>query len=107
VAAGRFYIWTQNAKRHWKKIGRRNNVVDLLNKRRNERRVGVKMPDDIRATPIKFGEVVGYVTSEYSESHLEVSHNVKQSEFFARQLHRQTRASGRHLAVKHSPAANR
>jgi integrase len=67
-----------DGKLHREKVGRKSDAIDLLNKRRNERRVGVKMPENIRATPIKFGEIADYITEEYTHAHHEDSRNIKQ-----------------------------
>ena len=59
-------------------MGRKSDAVSLLKKRRNERRVGFKMPENIRAAPIKFGEIADYITGEYTQAHHEDSRNIKQ-----------------------------
>jgi len=59
-------------------VGRKSDAIDLLNKRRNDRRVGVKMPENIRAAPIKFGEIADYITEEYTQAHHEDSRNIRQ-----------------------------
>ena len=40
-----------NGKLHREKVGRKSDAEALLNKRRNERRVGKKMPENIRTAP--------------------------------------------------------
>ncbi len=54
------------------KVGRKSDAVALLEKRRNERRVGTKMPENIRAIPIKFKEIAE-AAEAYSIAHHEDS----------------------------------
>lgn len=67
-----------NGKLHREKVGRKSDAEALLNKRRNERRVGKKMPENIRTAPIKFEKLADYITEEYSKAHHSDSRNVKQ-----------------------------
>jgi hypothetical protein len=67
-----------DGKLHREKVGRKSDAEALLNKRRNERRVGKKMPENIRPAPIKFDELANYITEEYSKAHHSDSRNVKQ-----------------------------
>ncbi len=67
-----------DGKLHREKVGRRSDAEALLGKRRNERRTGKKMPENIRAAPIKFAELADYITDEYSKAHHSDSRNVKQ-----------------------------
>ena len=67
-----------DGKLHREKIGRKGDAIDLLNKRRNERRVGIKMPDNLRTAPVKFSEIGDYITDVYSAEHHEDSRNIKQ-----------------------------
>ena len=57
--SGVFWIRFRDAdgKLHREKIGRKGDAIDLLNKRRNERRVGKKMPENLRTAPVKFSEI--------------------------------------------------
>lgn len=50
------------------KVGRKSDAIDLLNKRRNERRVGVKLPDNLRDAGLKF-KVLADDIERYSEAH--------------------------------------
>ena len=45
---------TADGKLHREKVGRKGDAVDLLNKRRNERRIGTKLPENMRAKGVKF-----------------------------------------------------
>src|SRR5690349_19443064 len=65
-------------KLHREVVGRKSDAEALLNKRRNERRVGKKMPENIRTAPIKFAKLADYITEEYSQAHHSDSRNVKQ-----------------------------
>ena len=67
-----------DGKLHREKVGRKSDAEALLNKRRNERRVGKKMPENIRTAPIKFEKLANYITEEYSNKHHSDSRNVKQ-----------------------------
>jgi integrase len=50
------------------KVGRKSDALDLLNKRRNERRVGTKLPDNLRDAGIKFKVLADDIES-FSMSH--------------------------------------
>jgi integrase len=50
------------------KVGRKGDAIDLLNKRRNDRRVGVKMPDNLRNAGIRFGMLADDIET-YSKAH--------------------------------------
>jgi integrase len=50
------------------KVGRKGDAIDLLNKRRNDRRVGVKMPDNLRNAGIRFGVLADDIET-YSKAH--------------------------------------
>lgn len=50
------------------KVGRKSDAIDLLNTRRNERRVGVKLPDNLRDAGLKF-KVLSDDIERYSEAH--------------------------------------
>jgi site-specific recombinase XerD len=67
-----------DGKLHREKVGRKSDATDLLNKRRNERRVGVKMPENLRAAPIRFSEIADFITEGYTQAHHEDSRNIKQ-----------------------------
>ncbi len=67
-----------DGKLHREKVGRKSDAEALLNKRRNERRVGKKMPENIRTSPIKFAELADYITDDYSKTHHSDSRNVTQ-----------------------------
>lgn len=67
-----------DGKLHREKVGRKSDAEALLIKRRNERRVGMKMPENIRTAPVKFAELANYITEEYSKAHHSDSRNVKQ-----------------------------
>lgn len=67
-----------DGKLHREKVGRKSDAESLLNKRRNERRVGKKMPDNIRTAPVKFAELANYITEDYSKTHHTDLRNVKQ-----------------------------
>ena len=56
----------ENSRRE--KVGRKSDAVDLLNKRRNERRVGVKMPDNLRNAGLRFGILADDIET-YSKAH--------------------------------------
>jgi hypothetical protein len=57
-----------NGKLRREKVGRKGDAVDLLNKRRNERRVGVKMPDNLRNAGLRFGMLADDIET-YSKAH--------------------------------------
>ncbi len=57
-----------NGKLRREKVGRKGDAVDLLNKRRNERRVGVKMPDNLRNAGIRLGVLADDIEA-YSKAH--------------------------------------
>ncbi len=67
-----------DGKLHREKIGRKGEAIDLLNKRRNERRVGIKMPENLRTVAIRFSEIADHITDVYSAEHHEDSGNIKQ-----------------------------
>lgn len=67
-----------DGKLHRENVGRKSDAEALLNKRRNERRVGKKMPENVRTAPVKFVELADYITEEYSKAHHSDSRNVKQ-----------------------------
>ncbi len=67
-----------DGKLHREKVGRKSDAEALLDKRRNERRVGKKMPENIRTAPIKFDKLANYITEEYSKTHHSDSRNVTQ-----------------------------
>jgi site-specific recombinase XerD len=67
-----------DGKLHREKVGRKSDAEALLNKRRNDCRVGKKMPENIRTAPIKFDKLANYITEEYSKAHHSDSRNVKQ-----------------------------
>ncbi len=67
-----------DGKLHREKIGRKSDAEALLNKRRNERRVGKKMPENVRTSPIRFAELADYIKAEYSKAHHSDSRNVIQ-----------------------------
>ncbi len=50
------------------KVGRKADAVDLLNKRRNERRVGVKMPDNLRNAGLRLSVLADDIET-YSKAH--------------------------------------
>ncbi|MGO9338020.1 MAG: tyrosine-type recombinase/integrase [Terracidiphilus sp.] len=58
------------------KVGRRGDAIDLLNKRRNERRVGVKLPDNLRDAGVKFKTLADDI-EEYSKAHHRDQRNIK------------------------------
>jgi hypothetical protein len=59
-------------------VGRKSDAETLLNKRRNDRRLGKRMPENVRTAPIKFGALANYITEEYSKAHHSDSRNAKQ-----------------------------
>jgi site-specific recombinase XerD len=58
----------KSGKLHREKAGRKSDAIALLNKRRNEIRVGAKMPDNRRSAGIKFS-VLADAIETFSESH--------------------------------------
>jgi len=50
------------------KVGRKADAIDLLNKRRNERRVGVKMPDSLRNAGVRLNLLADDIET-YSKAH--------------------------------------
>jgi site-specific recombinase XerD len=50
------------------KVGRKGDAIDLLNKRRNERRVGLKMPDNLRNAGIRLNVLADDIET-YSKAH--------------------------------------
>ena len=67
-----------DGKLHREKVGRKSDAQALLDKRRNDRRAGKKMPENVRTAPIKFEKLANYITEEYSDKHHSDSRNVKQ-----------------------------
>jgi site-specific recombinase XerD len=67
-----------DGKLHREKVGRKSDATLLLNKRRNDRRVGAKMPENLRAAPVKFGEIADYITEEFTQAHHQDSRNIQQ-----------------------------
>jgi integrase len=67
-----------DGKLHREKVGRKSDAIDLLNKRRNDRRVGAKMPENLRAAPVRFGEIADYITEEFTQAHHQDSRNIQQ-----------------------------
>lgn len=67
-----------DGKLHREKVGRKSDAEALLDKRRNDRRVGKKLPENIRTAPIKFDKLASYITEEYSKTHHSDSRNVTQ-----------------------------
>lgn len=63
---------------HREKVGRKSDAEALLIKRRNDRRVGKKMPENLRSAPIKFDNLANYITEEYSKTHHSDFRNVEQ-----------------------------
>lgn len=55
-------------KLHREKVGRRSDAIALLEKRRNERRAGAKMPENIRAAAVKFNDLAD-AAETYSKAH--------------------------------------
>ncbi len=86
-----------DGKLHREKVGSKSNAIKLLNKRRNDRRVGVKMPENIRAAPIRFGEIADYITGEFTQAHHEDTRNIKQ------RLGKLTEYFGEHAAESIKP----
>src|SRR5579863_4495133 len=66
-----------DGKLHREKIGRKSDAKNALDKRRNERRTGVKLPDNLRAAPIKFRELADAI-EKYTEKHHADSRTVLQ-----------------------------
>ena len=58
----------KSGKLHREKAGRKSDAIALLNKRRNEIRVGAKLPDDQRTSGIKFS-VLANAIETFSEAH--------------------------------------
>ena len=50
------------------KVGRKSDAIALLEKRRGERRLGTKMPENIRVTPVRFKELAD-AAEAYSMAH--------------------------------------
>lgn len=50
------------------KVGRKSDAIDLLNKRRNERRVGAKLPDNLRRVGLRFSVLADDIET-YSKAH--------------------------------------
>jgi integrase len=55
-------------KLHREKVGRKSDAIALLEKRRNERRTGAKMPENIRAAALKFNDLAD-AAETYSRAH--------------------------------------
>jgi site-specific recombinase XerD len=58
----------KGGKLHREKVGRKSDAITLLNKRRNEIRVGAKLPDNRRSAGIKFSALADAIET-FSESH--------------------------------------
>lgn len=58
----------KSGKLHREKAGRKSDAIALLNKRRNEIRIGVKLPDNQRSAGIKFSALADAI-EKFSESH--------------------------------------
>lgn len=67
-----------DGKLHRELAGRKSDAESLLLKRRNERRVGKKMPENVRSAPIKFGALADYITNDFTTEHHSDSRNIKQ-----------------------------
>ena len=59
---------TRQGKLKREKVGRKGDAIDLLNKRRNERRVGIKLPDNLRDPGVKFKALADDI-ERFSEAH--------------------------------------
>jgi hypothetical protein len=59
-------------------VGRKSDATLLLNKRSNDRRVSAKMPQNLRAAPVRFGEIEDAVTEEFTQAHHQDSRNIQQ-----------------------------
>jgi site-specific recombinase XerD len=57
-----------NGKLRREKVGRKGDAIDLLIKRRDERRVGVKMPDNLRNAGLRFSILADDIET-YSKAH--------------------------------------
>ena len=57
-----------NGRLRREKVGRKGDALDLLNKRRNDRRVGVKMPDNLRNAGLRFGVLADDIET-FSKAH--------------------------------------
>lgn len=55
-------------KLHREKVGRKSDAIALLEKRRNERRTGAKMPENIRAAVVRFSDLAD-AADTYSKAH--------------------------------------
>lgn len=64
-----------NGRLKQEKVGRRGDAIDLLNKRRNERRIGVKLPDNLRGAGIRF-KVLADDTETFSKAHHRDQRNI-------------------------------
>jgi site-specific recombinase XerD len=58
----------KSGKLHREKAGRKSDAIALLNKRRNEIRIGAKLPDNRRSAGIKFSALASAIET-FSESH--------------------------------------
>jgi integrase len=58
----------KSGKLHREKAGRKSDAIALLNKRRNEIRVGAKLPDNQRSAGVKFSALADAIET-FSESH--------------------------------------
>jgi site-specific recombinase XerD len=65
-----------DGKLHREKVGRKSAARSVLNKRREDRRVGTKLPDNIRYEGVRFSELADAI-EVYAERHHRDSRNVK------------------------------
>jgi site-specific recombinase XerD len=64
-----------DGKLHREKVGRKGHAVDLLNKRRNDKRIGVKLPDNLRSGGLKFKVLLDDVET-FSKAHHKDQRNI-------------------------------
>lgn len=57
------------------KVGRKSAAIDLLNKRRNDRRTGIKLPENLRTSGIRFKELADDIEA-FSAAHHNDNRNV-------------------------------
>jgi hypothetical protein len=57
------------------KVGRKSDAIDLLRKRRNDIRVGAKLPDNLRSAGLKFKVLADHIV-EYSKAHHRDQRNI-------------------------------
>ena len=57
------------------KVGRKSAAIDLFRKRTEERRVGIKLPENIRAVGVKFSSLCDDIL-QFSEAHHRGQRNI-------------------------------